>query len=97
MSTIGTVGSVGSGLDVESIVKALVDADVAPKNNSLNRRESDLTAEFSAIGQLKSALSGLDTALTGLQDGTTFDLMTTRWATDKPLWGVKNAGNSSVP
>lgn len=76
MSTIGTVGSVGSGLDVESIVKALVDADVAPKNNSLNRRESDLTSEFSAIGQLKAALSGLDTALTGLHDGTTFDSMT---------------------
>ena len=31
MSTIGTVGSVGSGLDVEAIVKALVDADIAPR------------------------------------------------------------------
>lgn len=75
MSTIGTIGSVGSGLDVESIVKALVDADVAPKNNSLNRRESELTAEFTAIGTLKSTLSALDTSLTSLSDGTAFDLM----------------------
>ena len=51
------LGTVGSGLDVESIVKALVDADVAPKNNSLNRKESGLTAELTAIGSLKSVLS----------------------------------------
>ena len=75
MSTIGTVGSVGSGLDVEAIVKALVDADIAPKTNTLNRREAALSAELSAVGTLKSVLSSLDSSLTDLSDGTAFDLL----------------------
>lgn len=69
------LGSVGSGLDVESIVKALVDADVAPKNNSLNRKESGLTAELTALGSLKSVLSSVETSLKGLADGTDFNLL----------------------
>lgn len=69
------LGSVGSGLDVESIVKALVDADVAPKNNSLNRQETQLTAELSALGTLKASLSSLDTTLADLHDGSAFDLL----------------------
>ena len=43
------LGKVGAGLDVPAIVNALVNADVAPKTNSLNRRESDLNAEMSAV------------------------------------------------
>ena len=68
-----TLGSYGSGLDVESIVKALVDADIAPKTNSLDRKESDLSAKLSAIGSLKSVLSDLDSSLSGLSDGSVFD------------------------
>ena len=70
------LGKVGSGLDVDLIVKALVDADVAPKTNSLNRREAEFNADLSAIGTLKSSLSGLDTSLTNLSDGSAFDLLT---------------------
>ena len=70
-----TLGTFGSGLDVESIVKALVDADIAPKTNSLDRRESGLKAELSAIGSLKSVLSDLDKSLTDLKDGSAFNLM----------------------
>ena len=70
-----TLGTFGSGLDVEAIVTALVDADIAPKTNSLDRRETDLKAEFSAIGSLKSVLSDLDKSLTDLKDGSAFDLM----------------------
>lgn len=68
-----TLGTIGSGLDVESIVKALVDADVAPKTNSLTRKEASLNAELSAIGSLKSVMSGLKTSLDGLKDGSIFD------------------------
>lgn len=67
------LGKVGSGLDVESIVKALVDADVAPKTNSLNRQESALSAELSALGSLKASLSSLDASLATLHDGSAFD------------------------
>ena len=75
MTTIGSLNSFGSGLDVEAIVKALVDADVAPKTNHLNRREAELTAELSAVGSLKSKLSDLNTAIEDLADGTAFDLL----------------------
>jgi hypothetical protein len=43
------LGNVGSGLDVDAIVSALVNAEVAPKTNSLDRRESGLKAELTAI------------------------------------------------
>lgn len=69
------LGTIGSGLDVEAIVKALVDADIAPKTNSLDRKEAGLTAELTAIGTLKSSLSALDDSLTGLADGTDFSLL----------------------
>ena len=67
------LGTVGSGLDVEAIVKALVDADVAPKTNALDRKESGLKAELTAIGSLKASLASLETSLTGLADGSDFD------------------------
>lgn len=73
MST--TLGQVGSGLDVNSIVSALVNADIAPKQNSINRRETGLQAELSALGQLKSTLSDLKSSLTDLSDGSGFDLL----------------------
>ena len=70
------LGTVGSGLDVEAIVKALVDADVAPKTNSINRREASINAEVTAIGSLTSVLSSLETSLTDLADASAFNLLT---------------------
>lgn len=70
------LGTVGSGLDVEAIVKALVDADVAPKTNSINRREVSINAEVTAIGSLTSVLSSLETSLTDLADASAFNLLT---------------------
>lgn len=69
------LGTIGSGLDVEAIVKALVDADIAPKTNALDRKEAGLSAQLTALGTLKSSLSTLDTSLTGLGDGTAFSLL----------------------
>ena len=92
------LGSVGSGLDVESIVKALVDADVAPKTNALNRKEEALKAELSAVGSLNSVLSSLETSLAKLSDGTSFNLL----SIDSPdsvsvvQTGSPSTGNYSV-
>lgn len=69
------LGNVGSGLDVKAIVSALVDADVAPKTNSLDRKESALTAELSAVGSLKSRLSLLEASLEKLSDGSAFNAL----------------------
>lgn len=69
------LGTVGSGLDVDAIVKALVDADVAPKTNALDRKESALNAELSALGTLKSKLAALDSSLEELSNGAAFDVL----------------------
>ena len=69
------LGKVGSGLDVEAIVKALVDADVAPRTNALDRREKSFQADLTAFGTLKASMDGLDKTLEGLQDGTSFELL----------------------
>ena len=93
-----TLGTFGSGLDVEAIVTALVDADIAPKTNSLDRRETGLKAELSAIGSLKSVLSDLDKSLTDLKDGSAFDLMSisTPAAVDILQTGSPSAGQYSI-
>jgi flagellar hook-associated protein 2 len=93
-----TLGTFGSGLDVEAIVKALVDADIAPKTNSLDRRETGLKAELSAVGSLKSVLSDLDKSLTGLKDGSAFDLMSieTPAAVDILQTGSPSVGQYSI-
>ncbi len=93
-----TLGTFGSGLDVETIVQALVDADIAPKTNSLDRRESGLKAELSAIGSLKSVLSDLDKSLTDLKDGSAFDLMSieTPAAVDILQTGSPSVGQYSI-
>ena len=93
-----TLGTFGSGLDVESIVKALVDADIAPKTNSLDRRETGLKAELSAVGSLKSVLSDLDKSLADLGDGAAFDLMSidTPAAVDILQTGSPSVGQYSI-
>ncbi len=66
MSIISSLG-VGSGLDLNSLVQQLVDAERKPQENRFDRREIDLQAQLSAFGSLKSNLSTLDSALSKLQ------------------------------
>ena len=63
-----TFNGIGSGLDIDSIVNAIVDAERAPTENRLNRLESSTTEELSAIGQLNSALSTFLDAVEDLGD-----------------------------
>ena len=63
MAGISSPG-VGSGLDVKSIVDALVNADIAPARGRLDKQESALTAQLSSLGLVKSALAKLQTAIT---------------------------------
>ncbi|WP_144395163.1 flagellar filament capping protein FliD [Pleionea sediminis] len=61
-------GGLGSGLDVNSIVSALVEAERAPKQLSLDRQEANLQFTLSGLGSLKSALSNLKSAAEKLAD-----------------------------
>lgn len=48
---------VGSGIDLESLVSQLIEAERAPKANALDAREESISTEISSIGQVKSKLS----------------------------------------
>lgn len=63
------VSGVGSGLDVNSLVTQLVAAERAPTDQRLGKQESATRAQITAFGALRSALSGLQGALSKL-DGT---------------------------
>ncbi|KFF33906.1 flagellar filament capping protein FliD [Pseudomonas paraeruginosa] len=58
-----TLNGYNSQLDIKGIVSSLVAAEKAPKEAQLKRLESDTTAKFTGIGQLKSAISDLQTIL----------------------------------
>ena len=72
MAIQGLGNGIGSGLDINGIVKALVDAEAAPKSAQLNRLERATTAKFSGLGQFRSALSEFQTALKDLNDPALF-------------------------
>ncbi len=61
-------GGLGSGLDVNSIIDAIVNAERAPRQFSLDSRESRLSVTLSGIGALKSSLDGLKTPVNDLAD-----------------------------
>jgi len=68
-----SIGGLGSGLDVSSIVDALVAAERAPKQRSLDRFETDVTFTLTGLGGLSSALDELRTAALDLSLSSSFD------------------------
>lgn len=59
---------VGSGLDVKTLVDALVKAEITPAQARHDKKITSVSTELSAIGQLKSVLSNLQTSLAKLSD-----------------------------
>ncbi len=59
---------VGSGLDVKSLVEALVKAEITPSQSRHDKQVTSVKTELSAVGQLKSALSNLQASLNKLSD-----------------------------
>jgi len=68
-----SIGGLGSGLDVSSIVEALVNAERLPKENSLNRFESDVSVTLTGLGGLKSSLDELSSAALDLSINSNFN------------------------
>ncbi|MBM5575412.1 flagellar cap protein FliD N-terminal domain-containing protein [Deefgea sp. CFH1-16] len=65
MATISSSTGVGSGLDVQGLVKKLMDAE-SGSLVKFTTREAQITERVSALGLVKSALSTLQTASAGL-------------------------------
>lgn len=70
---ISGIPGIGSGMDINGMVKALVGAEAAPKTLQLDRLEKSTTSKVSALGQFKSALSSFQEALGKLNDASLFE------------------------
>ncbi len=72
MATIQSPG-IGSGLDVNSIVESLVEAEGAVATQRLDTTEANLQVQISAMGALRSAVSEFRTTLSSLESTSTFN------------------------
>jgi flagellar hook-associated protein 2 len=67
MATLSSTG-VGSGLDVNGLVSQLVAAERAPQDSRLNKADAKLSSEFTAMSQLRGAMSAFQSAASALKD-----------------------------
>lgn len=70
------ITGIGSGVNINEIVGALVNAEKAPKEAQLARLEKASTTKFSALGSLKGALSEFQTAMKDLNSQALFEKRT---------------------
>lgn len=75
MSNITSAG-IGSGLDVNSLLEQIVEAERAPTEERINSQEADYTAELTALGSVKSALSSFQGSLSSLKLEASFNSKT---------------------
>jgi flagellar hook-associated protein 2 len=69
-----TANGVGSGLDINGLVKQLMEVEAQPLNK-LNTKEASFQSKLSAFGQIKSLLTPLQSALSGLKNLSSFQKM----------------------
>lgn len=67
------ITGIGSGLDINSIVKSMVEAETAPKISQLARLDKSATTKLSALGQLQGALSNFQTSMKDLNNIALFE------------------------
>ena len=63
---------VGSGLDVATLVGQLVAAKKAPQQTQITDQSTTANTQLSALGQISSALSALQSAMASISDGSAF-------------------------
>ena len=68
-----TASGVGSGIDVQSVVTQLVNADRAGTDLQFTRATNKVNTKLSALGSLKSALAGFQSSLSSLNSIKSFD------------------------
>ena len=93
MASISSPG-IGSGLDINSIVRQLVAAEGQPTRNRLDRTEAELQARISAYGLLQGAVSSFQTSLGKLTGGSGFQANTASSSNQEVL--VATASRTAV-
>lgn len=63
-----TLGA-GSGIDTQALISSLLDAQFGTKAKALTAKSDTITAQISALAQLKSGLTSFSSALTSLVSG----------------------------
>jgi flagellar hook-associated protein 2 len=67
------ITGIGSGVDIDAIVKATVAAERAPKQVQLDRLDKASSARLSGLGSLRSTLESLGTTLSTLNTASAFN------------------------
>ncbi|WP_281648650.1 flagellar filament capping protein FliD [Parendozoicomonas sp. Alg238-R29] len=62
-----------SGIDTQSLVNTIVQAERAPRQSSIQRQQQQDTVELSALGQLQSAINGFHSAIEKLGESEAFN------------------------
>lgn len=66
---------IGSGLDVNSLVTQLVNAERSAQDSRITRQAQQVSTDISSLGQLKGAVSTFQSAVSGLAGTSNFQLM----------------------
>jgi flagellar hook-associated protein 2 len=90
---VGITG-IGSGIDIDSIVTAMVNAERAPKTSQLDRLEKATTTRISAIGSLTGALNTFKTAIDSLNKTSLFE---SRTASSSNTSALKVTATTTAP
>lgn len=88
------ITGIGSGIDIDTIVGALVNSEKAPKTNQLDRLEKQTTTRISAIGSLTGALNTFKSALDALNKPVLFESRTASTSNSSVL---KATASSTAP
>jgi flagellar hook-associated protein 2 len=86
-----TFGGLGSGLDVNSIIDALVKAEKAPLQFSLDRQEATIQLTLSGLGSLKSALADVRSAAFSLNLTSNFNQRTVKTSSSEFFSATANS------
>jgi len=73
---------VGSGLPLEDLVTAYIDAEAIPQEQRLQQKEDALNTELSGVGSFKSSLSKFDDILDKLSEPDAFNKQTVSASTE---------------
>jgi len=86
---------IGSGLDIEGLVRQLVNAERRPVENRLLVRERTLTSQLSGFGTLKGVLADLRNPLAALTNPATFQQRTVS-SSDNAVAVASATGNAAT-
>lgn len=89
------ITGLGSGMDIDSMVSAILTAERAPKETQLSNLETKTTAKLTSLGQLKGAVSAFQSALVTLNSTSSFLARTVSSSTNSVATGTATQSASA--